>query len=294
MAPLQRRSLFGALVKPIRGAPRLAARPLPPYQRPMTPNADKPTALLASPAEAALAAEAMLREAYEFVSLEEAEQIVALGGDGFLLQTLHEMLERGRLCPIFGMNRGTVGFLMNEWRLEGLRERLNRARAFTVAPLRMEAQTVGGRTVSHPAINEVSLLRETRQTAWIEISVSGRVVLPQLICDGVLVATPAGSTAYNLSAQGPILPLGSNLNALTPISPFRPRRWRGALIPDDLTILLRVLDPVKRPVSAVADQLEVRDVATVKVCVERSLALTLLFDAEHALDERITMEQFTA
>jgi NAD+ kinase len=260
----------------------------------MTPNADKPTALLASPAEAALAAEAMLREAYEFVPLEEAEQIVALGGDGFLLQTLHEMLERGRLCPVFGMNRGTVGFLMNEWRLEGLRERLNRARAFTVAPLRMEAETVGGRTVSHPAINEVSLLRETRQTAWIEISVSGRVVLPQLICDGVLVATPAGSTAYNLSAQGPILPLGSNLVALTPISPFRPRRWRGALIPDDLTILLRVLDPVKRPVSAVADQLEVRDVSTVKVCVDRSLALTLLFDAEHALDERITMEQFAA
>jgi NAD+ kinase len=158
----------------------------------------------------------------------------------------------------------------------------------------MEAETVGGRVVSHPAINEVSLLRETRQTAWIEISVAGRVVLPQLICDGVLVATPAGSTAYNLSAQGPILPLGSNLVALTPISPFRPRRWRGALIPDELTILLRVLDPVKRPVSAVADQLEVRDVATVRVCVDRGLALTLLFDAEHALDERITMEQFTA
>jgi NAD+ kinase len=260
----------------------------------MTAKSDRPTALLASPAEAALAAEAMLREAYDFVPLEQAEQIVALGGDGFLLQTLHEMLARGRTCPVFGMNRGTVGFLMNEWRIDALRERLDRARAFKVAPLRMEAETVGGETIVHPAINEVSLLRETRQTAWIEISVSGRVVLDQLICDGVLVATPAGSTAYNLSAQGPILPLGANLVALTPISPFRPRRWRGALIPDELTILLRILDPVKRPVSAVADQLEVRDVRTVRVCVDRSLELTLLFDAEHALDERITMEQFTA
>jgi NAD+ kinase len=260
----------------------------------MTANADRPTALLASPAEAAQAAETLLREAYDFVPIEEAEQIVALGGDGFLLQTLHEMLARGRPRPVFGMNRGTVGFLMNEWRIDALRERLDRARAFKVAPLRMEAETVDGETIVHPAINEVSLLRETRQTAWIEICVSGSVVLDQLICDGVLVATPAGSTAYNLSAQGPILPLGANLVALTPISPFRPRRWRGALIPDELTILLRILDPVKRPVSAVADQLEVRDVRTVRVSVDRSLELTLLFDAEHALDERITMEQFTA
>jgi len=260
----------------------------------MTAIADRPTALVASNTEAALAAEALLRERYPFVPDAEAEQIVALGGDGFLLQTLHEMLASGTVKPVFGMNRGTVGFLMNEWRLDGLEERLNRARAFTVAPLRMEAETVEGRVVVHPAINEVSLLRETRQTAWIEISVGGRVVLGELICDGVLVATPAGSTAYNLSAQGPILPLGSNLMALTPISPFRPRRWRGALIPDELTILLRVLDPTKRPVSAVADQLEVRDVAQVRVCIDRSRALTLLFDAEHALDERITMEQFTA
>ncbi len=258
----------------------------------MTANADRPTALLASPAEAAQAAEAMLRERYDFVPLEEAEQIVALGGDGFLLQTLHEMLERQRLCPVFGMNRGTVGFLMNEWRIEALRERVNHARSFSVAPLRMEAVTVDGQRLTNPAINEVSLLRETRQTAWLEVSVNGRVVLPELVCDGVLVATPAGSTAYNLSAQGPILPLGSRLVALTPISPFRPRRWRGALIPDDLKILLRVLDPVKRPVSAVADQLEVRDVATVEVHVDRSLTLTLLFDPEHALDERIAMEQF--
>ncbi len=255
-------------------------------------DANKPTALLASPTEAAGAAERLLREQYNFVPLEEAEQVVALGGDGFLLQTLHEMLARNRLCPIFGMNRGTIGFLMNEWRLDGLRERVNRAKAFSVPPLRMDAVTVSGESFTSPAINEVSLLRETRQTAWIEVTVNGRVVLPELVCDGVLVATPAGSTAYNLSAQGPILPLNSRLVALTPISPFRPRRWRGALIPDDLTIAFRVLDPVKRPVSAVADQLEVRDVATVEVCVDKSQALTLLFDPEHALDERITMEQF--
>src|SRR3954452_8428190 len=274
-------------------------RCLPGASRPLTQSAmhgdpDKPTALLASPTEAAQAAETRLRERYEFVPLDQAEQIIALGGDGFLLQTLHEMLDRGRVCPIFGMNRGTIGFLMNEWRIDGLRERIARAKAFKVAPLRMDAEKVGGGTVAYPAINEVSLLRETRQAAWIEISVAGRVVLDQLVCDGVLVATPAGSTAYNLSAHGPILPLGSNLVALTPISPFRPRRWRGALIPDDLVILLRVLDPLKRPVSAVADQREVRDVASVRVGVDRSLELTLLFDPEHALDERITMEQFTA
>jgi NAD+ kinase len=259
----------------------------------MPRNSDRPTALLASRSESARAAEAILRKRYDFVPLDEAQQIVALGGDGFLLHTLHELLNEGRSCPVFGMNRGTIGFLMNEWRVDGLRERLNDARAFTVAPLEMVAETVRGERTSSPAINEVSLLRETRQTAWIEVSVNGRVVLPQLVCDGVLVATPAGSTAYNLSANGPILPLGSNLVALTPISPFRPRRWRGALIPDDLSIRLRVLDPVKRPVSAVADQLEVRDVSTVEVRVDRTRLLTLLFDPGHALDERIAMEQFT-
>ena len=260
----------------------------------MAGSADRPTALVASSTEAAQAAEAMLRERYGFVPLAEAEQVIALGGDGFLLQTLHEMLHRGAPCPVFGMNRGTVGFLMNEWRIEGLQERLDGARAFQVAPLRMDAVTVTGERMSNPAINEVSLLRETRQTAWIEVSLNGRVVMPELVCDGVLVATPAGSTAYNLSAQGPILPLGSNLIALTPISPFRPRRWRGALVPDELKVSFRVLDPIKRPVSAVADQLEVRDVATVDVSVDKSRALTLLFDPEHALDERITMEQFAA
>ena len=249
-------------------------------------------ALLASSAEAAQAAEAMLRERYQFVAAAEAELIVALGGDGFMLQTLHDMLDRGRVCPVFGMNRGTVGFLMNDWRIDGLVERLERAKSFCVAPLEMRAERVGGEILVNHAINEVSLLRETRQTAWIEVSVNGRVVLPELSCDGVLVATPAGSTAYNLSAHGPILPLNSRLVALTPISPFRPRRWRGALIADDLRIGFRVLDPVKRPVSAVADQLEVRDVATVEVRMDRDRTLTLLFDPEHALDERIAMEQF--
>jgi len=249
-------------------------------------------ALVASNAESAQAAEGMLRERYEFVALEEAELIVALGGDGFLLHTLRERLQVGKVCPVFGMNRGTVGFLMNEWRIDGLLERLGRAKSFDVSPLEMKAVTVDGEEVVHHAMNEVSLLRETRETAWVEVSVAGRVVMPELICDGVLVATPAGSTAYNLSANGPILPLGSKLLALTPISPFRPRRWRGALIPDDLRISFRVLDPVKRPVSAVADQIEVRDVATVEVWLDRLDLLTLLFDPEHALDERITMEQF--
>lgn len=258
----------------------------------MAESTEMAMALLASPTEASQAAEILLRQRYEFVPVDEAELIIALGGDGFLLQTLHEMLDRKRICPVFGMNRGTVGFLMNDWRIDALKERVARAKRISVAPLRMEARTVAGEIVISPAINEVSLLRETRQTAQVEISVNGRVVLPELVCDGVLVATPAGSTAYNLSAQGPILPLASKMMALTPISPFRPRRWRGALIPDDLKISFRVLDPIKRPVSAVADQKEVRDVSTVEVSVDRSQVLTLLFDPEHALDERITMEQF--
>lgn len=254
--------------------------------------AHTPMALVASSTPAARAAERMLKKRYSFVPPEDAELVVALGGDGFLLHTLHQMLNRGRVCPVFGMNRGTVGFLMNEWRIDRLAERLANAKLVSVSPLRMKARTVAGDTLTHPAINEVSLLRETRQTAWIEVSVNGRVVLPELVCDGVLVATPAGSTAYNLSAHGPILPLASRTVALTPISPFRPRRWRGAIIPDDLKVSLRVLDPMKRPVSAVADQFEVRDVSTVEVTVDSDVELPLLFDPEHALDERIAMEQF--
>ena len=258
----------------------------------MARTGDKAMALVASSAEAAQAAEVMLRERYDFVEPADADLMVALGGDGFMLQTLHEMLGRGRVCPVFGMNRGTVGFLMNDWRIDTLIERLGRAKPFSVAPLEMTAHRMTGEQVVYPAINEVSLLRETRQTAWIEISINGRVVMPELICDGVLVSTPAGSTAYNYSAHGPILPLNSKLMALTPISPFRPRRWQGAVITDDVKVSLRVLDPRKRPVSAVADQHEVRDIDRVDVLVDRSRALTLLFDPEHALDERISMEQF--
>ncbi len=252
-------------------------------------------ALVASPTQAAQDAAAMLADAHDWVSVEDAELIVALGGDGFMLQTLHAMLERRKpVVPVFGMNLGTVGFLMNEWRQHGLDARLERVKPFKVVPLAMTATTMGGESFALPAINEVSLLRETRQTAKLEVTVNDRIVLPELACDGILVATPAGSTAYNLSAQGPILPLGSNMLALTPISPFRPRRWRGAILPDKARITLRVLEPAKRPVSAVADQREIRDVACVEIAIDRTRELTLLFDPEHALDDRITMEQFAA
>ena len=249
-------------------------------------------ALLASPTAPSQSAAKLLYKRFDWTGPEDADILVALGGDGFMLQTLHDMLARERNLPVFGMNRGTVGFLMNDWRADNLIERIGAAKAFAVTPLAMTATTVQGETVRHPAINEVSLLRETRQTARIEVSVDGRTAIPELVCDGVLVATPAGSTAYNLSAKGPILPLASSLFALTPISPFRPRRWGGAILPDSTVIGLRVLDADHRPVSAVADQVEVRNVAHVEVSIDRSRALTLLFDPEHALDERIAMEQF--
>lgn len=249
-------------------------------------------ALLVSPTDQAQDAAEGLRSRYDWVDIREADMVVALGGDGFMLQTLHGMLGRRRIVPVFGMNLGTVGFLMNDWREDDLDARIEKARSFTVSPLRMEAETIDGEVVRSPAINEVSLLRETRQTAKLEVVVDGRTVIDELVCDGVLVATPAGSTAYNFSAQGPILPLDSPLLALTPISPFRPRRWRGAILPDSATIEFRVLDAVKRPVSAVADQQEVRDVARVRVISDRQTRLTLMFDPEHALDDRIAMEQF--
>ncbi len=248
--------------------------------------------LLASNREVAQSAEALLSERYSFLPPDEADTLVALGGDGFMLHTLHAMLERGSPKPVFGMNRGTFGFLMNEWRLDNLPERIAAAKAIRVAPLEMRATTVSGETFIHAAINEVSLLRETRQTAKIEVLVNGRAAMPELVCDGVLVATPAGSSAYNLSAGGPILPLQAKMLALTPISPFRPRRWSGAILPDDTAVCLRVLEPEDRPVSAVADQTEVRDVARVEITLDRERSLTLLFDPEHALDERIAMEQF--
>ena len=231
-----------------------------------------------------------LSQRYPHVPAARAEIIVALGGDGFMLQTLHRFL--GREVAIFGMNRGSVGFLLNEYREAGLLPRLRRAMAVKLSPLRMHATTVKGRVVEAIGINEVALLRETRQTAHIEVSVDGQVRMPELACDGVLVSTPAGSTAYNFSAHGPIIPLGAGLLALTAISPFRPRRWRGALQPNGARVEMRVLDPQKRPVSAVADFTEVRDVSSVLVEEDRQHALTLLFDPEHNLEERILKEQF--
>ena len=256
--------------------------------------ADPRLALLVSPSDAAEAAGAALRARYEFVSASDADVVVALGGDGYLLHVLHQALSVQSPRPMFGMNLGTVGFLMNDFSPDALPDRIAAARGFDLHPLSMCATTIGGETVTSPAINEVSLLRETRQTAKIEISIDGRVRMEELACDGVLVATPAGSTAYNLSANGPILPLQSDLLALTPISPFRPRRWRGALLPEASVIEFRVREAAKRPVSAVADQREVRDVAHVRVTSDRGVSLQLLFDPGYALDDRIVLEQFAS
>jgi len=250
----------------------------------------KTLAFAASDRPEAQEARALLAAEYGDAPEAEADVIVALGGDGFMLETLRRTMDLGR--PVYGMNRGSVGFLMNDYGQSDLLGRIAAAEQAIIHPLVMTTIDRNGEERRALAINEVSLLRQTHQTARLRIDIDGKLRLPELVCDGVLVATPAGSTAYNLSANGPILPLGSKLVALTPISPFRPRRWRGALIPDDLDISFRVLDPEKRPVSAVADQVEVRDVATVEVCVDRVDVLTLLFDPEHALDERITMEQF--
>ncbi|MCL7423394.1 MAG: NAD kinase [Methylobacter sp.] len=231
-----------------------------------------------------------LTERYIPVPIEEAEVIVALGGDGFLLHTLHRFLPRH--LPVFGMNLGTVGFLMNEYRVEGLGERLRRAVAIKLKPLRMHAETANGEIMTALAINEVSLLRESRQTAALRITVDGVVRLDPLVCDGALVATPAGSTAYNLSAFGPILPMNAGVLALTPVSPFRPRCWRGALLPHGASIEFVVLEPFKRPVSVVADFHEIRDVRKVKVSEATDVVISLLFDPEHHLEERILREQF--
>jgi NAD+ kinase len=222
----------------------------------------------------------------------EADAIVALGGDGFMLEILHRYIQAR--VPIYGMNCGTIGFLMNVYGEENLPERLARAEKVRLHPLAMRARTRDGNSSEAMAINEVSLLREARQTAKIRIRVDGRVRLEELACDGVLVATPAGSTAYNLSAHGPIIPMGAGLLALTPISAFRPRRWRGALLPHEVTVSFEILDAAKRPVSAVADYTEVRDVAFVEVQETRATYIDLLFDAEHNFEERILAEQFQA
>lgn len=247
-------------------------------------------AIIASEFGEANKAAQLLRNRYKAVSTSEADIIIALGGDGFMLQTLHAYM--GRNVPIFGMNKGTVGFLMNEYGEDDLLERIQKADSFTLHPLRMRATRCDGEVVEYLAVNEVSLLRETRQAANIRIAIDGKVRLPELVGDGVLVATPAGSTAYNLSAHGPIIPLGSDLMALTPLSAFRPRRWRGALLPHHVCVSFTINQPQKRPVSAVADMHEVRDVRHVVVEEARDVSLTLLFDAEHTLAERIFTEQF--
>ena len=236
------------------------------------------------------AALAKLTERYGNADTAVADVIVALGGDGLMLQTLHQFIGTG--TPIYGMNRGSVGFLMNEFRERGLRRKLSEAQRSVVHPLSMKAIDKDGTEVRAEAINEVSLLRRSYQAAKLKISVDGQVRLPELVADGVLLATPAGSTAYNLSANGPILPLDAPLLALTPISAFRPRRWRGALLPDHAKVTIEVLEAEKRPVSAVADHVQIDNVLRVEIEIDRDVDLVMLHDPGHSLDERILREQF--
>lgn len=239
--------------------------------------------------EAMLAAK-QLAERYGDAPAEEADAIVVLGGDGVMLQTLHQHM--GSRTPIYGMNRGSVGFLLNDYSPEALTERLAAAEVSVLHPLRMTAHCADGSTHESLAINEVSVFRQSYQAAKLRISVDSTLRMEELICDGVLVATPAGSTAYNLSAHGPILPINAHLLALTPISPFRPRRWRGALLPNEAKVRIEVLEHVKRPVAAVADHTEYPGVIDVDVQEDSSIDMLIMFDPDHALGERILAEQF--
>lgn len=276
--------MVGVMIEPV---PHIAFPTLP------SPDALR-MAFVCADTEEARAARTRLAHRYGNAPLTEADVIVALGGDGFLLETLHRALElnRERPLPVYGMNRGSVGFLLNAYREDEIAERVSASQHVQLNPLRMVATRVNGERVEALGINEVSLLRETRQAAKLRITVDKVVRLPELICDGALVATPAGSTAYNLSAHGPIVPLGAGVLALTPISAFRPRRWRGALLPHTAKIIFDILDEGKRPVSAVADFTEVREVLRVEVQECRDVALTLLFDQELNFEERILKEQF--
>lgn len=256
-----------------------------------SPSSSTPRlAFVSAATPAARSARQRLEKRYGAVQPAQADIIVALGGDGLMLQTLHRHIHRG--TPIYGMNLGTIGFLMNTYKEASLMPRLKKARQVTMTPLRMLAVNTRGGTSEVIAINEVSLFRSSRQTARIAVSVDGKKRLPDLYCDGALVATPAGSTAYNLSAHGPILPLGSGLLALTPINAFRPRRWRGALLPRASRVEFTILDPRKRPVAAAADSVEIANVTKVTVTEAADIRLTLLFDPEHDLEERILKEQF--
>jgi NAD+ kinase len=247
-------------------------------------------AFVASDSPLAQEAREVLAARYGDATLEEAEVVVALGGDGFMLQTLHAT-ERTE-TPVYGMNRGTVGFLMNAYAEDDLPERLAAAEEAIINPLAMTATTLDGRVHEALAINEVSLLRAGPQAAKLRIFVDGRLRLEELVCDGVLVATPAGSTAYNYSAHGPVLPIGSEVLALTAIAPYRPRRWRGALLPKKANVLVEVVDPVKRPVMADADSRSVRNVASVAIRSDPTVQHRILFDPGHGLDERLLQEQF--
>lgn len=247
-------------------------------------------AFVASPSPEAQQALAHFTSLYGACPPDEADVIVALGGDGLMLQTLHDNMRSNR--PIYGMHRGTVGFLMNEFCANGLRDRLEAAEVTVINPLLMRATNVDGQVFVHHAINEVALFRQTHQAARLRILIDGRERMAELIADGVMVATPAGSTAYNLSAQGPILPINAAMLALTPISPFRPRRWRGALLPDTAAVVIEVIEHEKRPVAAVADHDEARDVVRVEILSDKSIAMRMLFDPGHGLEERILREQF--
>ena len=251
---------------------------------------DKKIHFVSSDNKAAKEAKDNLVKKYKDYSAPEADVIVALGGDGLMLQTLHDNIDEAK--PIFGINKGSVGFLMNDYNDDDLLERIESATLTKVYPLQMTVKTEQ-EEISAKAINEVSLLRQTYQAAKIKIKIDDKIRLEELICDGILLATPAGSTAYNLSAHGPILPITSNLLALTPISAFRPRRWKGALLPYDSIVEIEILEKNKRPVSAVADNLEIRDIESVKITEDRKTELFMLFDPETNLEEKILEEQFT-
>lgn len=250
----------------------------------------KQVAIVASDTPEAETAARELDERYGSVPPDDADAIVVLGGDGQMLQTLHRHMNSG--IPIYGMNRGSVGFLLNEFRPDGLLERLAAAETNVIHPLRMTARDGDGTAHEALAINEVSIFRQTYQAAKLRISVDSTLRMAELICDGILVATPAGSTAYNLSAHGPILPINTPLLALTPISPFRPRRWRGALLPNEAKVHIEVLEAGKRPVNAVADHTEFPGVVDVQVKEDASIDLLMMFDPHHALGERVLAEQF--
>lgn len=245
---------------------------------------------MASQTDDARKAKDVLIKKYGNHPADEADVIIALGGDGLMLECLHKFSDCN--LPIYGLNRGTVGFLMNNFDATDLMERLHKAQKYTAHPLMAEIETMSGENHTTMAFNEVSLLRQTHQAAKLHISIDQKTRLEELVCDGIIVATPVGSTAYNLSAHGPIIPINTPLIALTPISPFRPRQWRGALLPDDVSINIKICTPQKRPVSAVADHQEVRDIRQITIKQNKQKHATMLFDADHGLEERILREQF--